>query len=406
MWFKITYISKGKLKTVTIKADSSNEAILLLRKREKRIIVKHIEEVEKHSLIDDLLKKLDFSKINLEEYISVIDQLYVMLDAGLGIDMVLDNIKNNIKNKKLRQIFNAISNDIKAGLSLSESFKKFEKDLGTLSVAIILLGEETGDLARAMKDLSEILSEILDNRKRLKKAIRYPVFIIFAMIIAFVIVILEVIPPFRSIFASLHAELPLPTRILLWVEHAFRVYGLYVLAGAFTIFAILTLLYTKSEKARLKMDKFILKIYIVGPAIKLAMVGRFIFVMQRLIDAGIPIVSAVEIALKIVENRFIYQKLSLIKISIESGGSIRQGFEESGLFEKMIVQMVSAGEESGSLSLMLKKASNYYLSKYRYLVDNIAVLIEPILIAAIAGFVFTLALGIFLPMWNLTEVMH
>jgi general secretion pathway protein F len=406
MWFKITYISKGKLKTVTIKADSSNEAILLLRKREKRIIVKHIEEVEKHSLIDDLLKKLDFSKINLEEYISVIDQLYVMLDAGLGIDMVLDNIKNNIKNKKLRQIFNAISNDIKAGLSLSESFKKFEKDLGTLSVAMILLGEETGDLARAMKDLSEILSEILDNRKRLKKAIRYPVFIIFAMIIAFVIVILEVIPPFRSIFASLHAELPLPTRILLWVEHAFRVYGLYMLAGAFTIFAILTILYTKSEKARLKMDKFILKIYIVGPAIKLAMVGRFIFVMQRLIDAGIPIVSAVEIALKIVENRFIYQKLSLIKISIESGGSIRQGFEESGLFEKMIVQMVSAGEESGSLSLMLKKASNYYLSKYRYLVDNIAVLIEPILIAAIAGFVFTLALGIFLPMWNLTEVMH
>jgi general secretion pathway protein F len=107
--------------------------------------------------------------------------------------------------------------------------------------------------------------------------------------------------------------------------------------------------------------------------------------------------------LNIVENRFIYKRLLLIKNSIQMGGSIKQGFIESGLFEKMIIQMIYAGEESGSLVLMLKKISNYYLGKYRDIVDNIAALIEPILIAAIAGFVSTLALGIFLPMWNLTE---
>jgi general secretion pathway protein F len=406
MWFKITYISKGKIKHRVVKASSPREAVEILKRREKRIIIRKVEEIEKKSLIDDLLKKLDFSKIDLEEYISVIDQLYVMLDAGLGIDIVLENIKDNIKNKKLREIFNSIFNDIRAGFSLSESVKKFEKDLGILSVAIIILGEETGDLATAMKDLSEILTEILDNRKRLKKAIRYPVFIIFAMIIAFVIVILEVIPPFRKIFESMHMQLPLPTRFLLWVEHAFRAYGLYILTGALIIFAILTFLYTKNEKARFKIDKFMLKIYIVGSAIKLAMIGRFLFVVQRLIEAGIPIISAVEIGLKIVDNKYLYQKLSHIKTSIQLGNSIKNGFEETGLFEKMIIQMISSGEESGNLVLMLKKASNYYLERYRYIVDNIAVLIEPILIAAIAGFVFTLALGIFLPMWNLTQIMH
>ncbi|GAX87085.1 general secretion pathway protein F [Lebetimonas natsushimae] len=406
MWFKITYLSRGKLNSKIIKAKSPNEAVLLLKKRDRRAIVRKIEEIKKESVIDNLLTKLDLAKIDLEEYISVIDQMYVMLDAGLGIDTVLDSIKENIKNKKLKKIFYAIANDIRAGLSLSDSVKKFEKDIGTLSVAMIQLGEETGDIARAMQDLSQILTEILENRKRLKKATRYPVFIIFAMMIAFVVVILFVIPPFKSLFTQLNTELPLPTRFLLWIEYAFENYGLFVLIGALIIFGVLTYLYNSSENARLKMDKLMLKIYIVGPVIKLAMIGRFIFVMQRLIEAGIPIINAVDIALNIVDNRFIYKKLLLIKNSIQMGGTIKQGFKESGLFENMIVQMIAAGEESGALVLMLQKASNYYLGKYRYIVDNIAALIEPILIAAIAGFVFTLALGIFLPMWNLTEAVQ
>ena len=153
------------------------------------------------------------------------------------------------------------------------------------------------------------------------------------------------------------------------------------------------------------MDKWLLKVYIVGPVIKLAMIGRFVYVLQRLIDSGIPILDAVDISLNIVENFYIKKRLETIKHSIIRGGGISKGFKESGLFESMIIQMIVAGEESGSLVLMLQKISNYYLQKYKYIVDNIATLIEPILIAAISGFVITLALGIFLPMWNLIEAM-
>jgi len=405
MFFKIDYIKNRKLYSKTIQAKHSAEAIKILKKKEKRIIIRNIVEVEKKSLIEQLASKLDLSKIDLEEYISTIDQIYVMLDAGLGIDTVFDNVKEEITNKKLKKIFYAISNDIKAGISLTNSVKKFEKELGTLSIAMISLGEETGDIATAMKDLSKILSEILDNRQRLKKATRYPIFIIFAMMIAFVVVILFVIPPFKSLFATLHTELPLPTRFLLWIEHAFEAYGVYVITGAILIVGFITYLYNSSEKAKFQMDKFMLKIYIVGNVIRLAMIGRFLFVMQSLIEAGIPIMDSVEIALKIVDNKYLYSKFVLIKNSIQTGGSIKHGFEESGMFDKMIIQMISAGEESGALILMLKKASDYYLNKYKYIVDNISTLIEPILIAAIAGFVATLALGIFLPMWNLTEAM-
>jgi len=404
MHFKIKYSNKGKIQEVVIVAKSIKDALDKFRKKKLGILV-DIEEFNKPSFIDEFLKKIDISQINLEEFISILDQMSVMLDAGIAIDLVLEDIVGFIKNRKLKIIFTSILQDIQAGLSLNTAFEKYEKELGRLVVSMIRLGEESGDLVGAIKSLSIILNEILDNRKRLKKATRYPMFIIFAMSVAFVIVISFVIPPFKSIFAQLRTELPLPTRFLLWIEGAIKNYGLYILGGTITISGILSYIYNKSESFRLKADKFMLNVYIVGDVIKLAMIGRFVFVFQRLIDSGISILDAVDISLNIVDNCYIRTQLESIRHSIIKGGSISEGFKESGLFENMIIQMISAGEESGSLVLMLQKVSDYYIKKYRYIIDNIATLIEPILIAAIAGFVITLALGIFLPMWNLIDTM-
>ena len=402
MHFKIKYVNQGKVKETIISAKSIKDALNRFKNKKLGTLI-DIEKLNKSSFIEEFLKKIEISKIDLEEFIAILEQIYVMLDAGIAIDLTLQNIIKAIKNKQLKSIFDSVLQDIKGGFSLTHAFSKFEKELGTLPIAMIKLGEETGDLAGAIKDLTTILHEVLNNKKRLKKATRYPIFIVFAMSIAFVIVVLFVIPPFKSIFAQLKTELPLPTKFLLWIEGAIRDYGLYILSGMLIISGTLSYIYNKSEIFRLKADKLILNVYIVGDVIKLAMIGRFVYVLQRLIDSGIPILDAVDIALKIVDNLYIKSRLESIKNSIIRGGSIAKGFEESGLFENMIIQMISAGEESGSLVLMLQKISNYYLEKYRYIVDNIATLIEPILIAAIAGFVITLALGIFLPMWSLTE---
>jgi len=404
MYFKIKYVNKGKVKEVIIFAKSIKDALNKFKKKKLGALI-DIEEFNKPSFTEELLKKIDISKINLEEFIAILEQIYVMLNAGIAIDLTLQSSIKSIKDKKLKYIVNSILQDVKGGFSLSHAFSKFEKELGVLSVAMIKLGEETGDLAEAIKDLATILQEILDNKRRLKKATRYPIFILLAMSIAFVVVILFVIPPFKSIFAQLKTELPLPTKLLLWLETLFIDYGLYILLSSLILFGILLYLYNTKDNIRLKVDKWLLKVYIVGETIKLAMIGRFIYVLQRLINLGIPILDAVNIALKIVDNFYIKSRLEYIKNSIISGGSITKGFEDSGLFEDMIIQMISAGEGSGALVSMLQKVSKYYLEKYRYIVDNIAVLIEPILIVAIAGFVIILALGVFLPMWSLTEAM-
>jgi len=400
--YKIEYIKKGEVKNVKIKASSIYDALKKFKEKHNGMIKNIIEENEKN-IFEKIKDNFFFKKINNEEFIAVLNQLYVMLDAGISIDISLSQVIEGIKDKKLKKIIEDIYNKINSGYSLIAAFKPYEKNLGVITIAMIRLGEESGDLANAIKNLSSILSEIEENRKRFKKATRYPMFIIIAMIIAFVIVILFVIPPFKAIFIQLHTKLPLPTRFLLWIEWAVRKYFLIIMGFSLIIFTILNILYQKIYKFHVLVDKMMLRIFILGKVIKLAMIGRFIFVLQSLIKSGIPIISSVEIALNIVENEYLKNKLFLIKDEIIKGGSITEGFKHTELFEPMIIQMVKAGEESGNLNKMLEKISDYYLEEYRYIVDNIAVLIEPLLIAAIAGFVFTLALGIFLPMWNLTE---
>ncbi len=403
MYYKVEYLKHGKIKTTVINAKSLKDALTKFRKR-KLGILRNIEEFHKESLNDKLSSLLAFKKIDLEEYISVLEQMYVMLDAGLAIDIILENIAVNIKDKKLKKILLSITNDIKAGLSMTDSVKKFEKDLGILSVSMFRLGEETGDLSNAVKDLSVILTEILENRRLLKKATRYPTFIIIAMMVAFTIVILFVIPPFKSVFEQQSMKLPLPTKFLLLLDYVITTYGMIVLSGGFILFLIILFSYEKNIKIKYMLDRIILKIYIIGKVIELALIGRFIYVFERLIAAGISVVDAFDIAIEIVDNEYMKEKMYLIRNNITTGGGIASGFVATGLFEPMIVQMIKSGEEAGALIEMLKKVSNYYLIKYRDLVSNISTLIEPILIMAIAGFVFVLALGVFLPMWDMTKL--
>ena len=408
MFFEITYLNNGKKNKKIIEAKNKIEAHQKFKALKLGVLIKITTTNEPISLKlqkykNEFLKKLNNSKIDLEEYIAILEQMHVMLDASLSLNDVINNVKENVKNKKLREILDTLYLDIQSGYNLSSSLKKFENDVGQLSVAMIELGEQTGMLAESFRDLAEILSEILENRKKLKSATRYPIFILFAMSIAFIIVILFVIPPFKNIFAQLGADLPLPTKFLLWLEDFIRTFGPYILGLGISFTIVINYLYKKYEEVTLFIDKIMLRIYIVGAVIKYAMLGRFLYSFDKMVEAGIPIMDALDTALGVVDNLYIKTNLLKIKNAIAEGRGLGAGFAETDLFEKMIIQMIKSGENSGSLNRMLAKASKYYRSKYLYIVENISTLIEPILIAAIAGFVTVLAFGIFLPMWGMAE---
>jgi len=407
-YFEIEYISNGEKNKITIPSPNKIDAINGFKAKTMGVFVNLKEVSEPFSVKYDAFKsklkeKLRAKNIPLEPYIASLRQISTMLNAGLPITTCLEDVVKTTEHKRLKEIFKIVLDEVESGLNLSDAFKRFKKEIGAISIALFDLGEKTGTLDESIEKLADILQEVYDNRMKLKKATRYPTIVIFVMIVAFSFVITLVVPQFQSMFEEYNTTLPFPTVLLLWIEHAITQYGLFVLIGAVLLSFGLSFFYKKSEKFKLLFDKYMLKVYIVGRVIYLSMIGRFIYVFDRLSSSGVPILESLKTAIDIVENSYLKEKLTKIIDAIEEGKSITTGFEDTKQFESMVIQMISAGESSGSLNKMLDKISGIYRKKYAYLVDNVATMIEPLLIAAIAGFVLLLALGIFLPMWSIAE---
>lgn len=408
-FFRIRYKQSHRRYSITLEAAHKAEAYRLFRDKALGIPLTVSEVSEPWSMKFEKIKErfntpIKNRRVKDEPYIAFLDQLSTMLDAGMPINLCLSESIQDTHDPMLRAIFTSVLQDIESGLSLSRSCAPFRRQLGNLSLSMFDLGEQTGTLSNAVAKLSAILQQVFDNRQKLKKATRYPLFILVAMSIAFTVVITFVVPQFQAFFEESGMELPFPTKLLLWTEHALTEYGPFVLIASVLMAVAFSYAYARNPELRLKTDRYFLRIYIVGKVTYYAMIGRFIYLFNVLTEAGIPMLNALEIAMGIVDNSFIRQELGKIPAAIEDGRTLAQGFSESGQFEGMILQMIKAGESSGSLGTMLGKVNRVYNNRYDYIVENVATLIEPILIAAIAGFVLVLALGIFLPMWSLVEL--
>ena len=408
-YFKITYKLGKKRSFIILTATNKIEAMEKFFEMELGVLVK-MQEISKplEQSFQDLLAKFNnpigTKKVDQEKLIALLDQMAIMLDAGLPLNYALGEVTKNQKDRTLKAIFEKVLNDIEGGKGFYASVLPFKKQLGSLAVAMIQLGEETGQISESLTHLTEILQDILDNRKKFKKATRYPLIIVTAMAIAFTVVTVFVVPQFKAIFESSQMQLPLPTRFLLWLEHALRVYGPYIFMGGVLLAVSISYFYKKSDRVHMFLDKLLLKIYIIGKATFYAMISRFVYVFSVLVKAGIPMLEALNIASGIIDNVYIKQKVDKIATAIEEGKSLNQGFEETELFENMVTEMIKAGETGGGLEKMLQKVVKIYKDRFSYIVDNIATLIEPLLLGAIAGFVLVLALGIFLPMWNMVDM--
>lgn len=407
-YFQIEYLKNGqRLKQVTISTHKI-EAISEFKTLGLGVFIGIAEVSEPFEFKLQKLKKrfqdlLRPSKIPLEPFIASLRQVAVMLDAGLPINTCLKDVVASTDHKRIAEIFQEVLTEVESGVSISEAFKQYASEVGNITVAMIDLGEKTGTLDEAINKLADILQEIYDNRMKLKKATRYPIIVIIAMIIAFSLVITLVIPQFQAMFAEYNTELPFPTLFLLWIEHALTNYGPFILLGAIVVGFALSVVYKRNYRFKVFFDRYMLRTYIVGSVIYLSMIGRFIYVFDRLSNSGLPIIESIKTAIDIVDNVYLKERLSQVADAIEEGRSLTDGFRDTEQFENMILQMISAGEMSGSMNTMLEKISMIYKNKYANLVDNVSTMIEPLLISAIAGFVLLLALGIFLPMWSIAE---
>jgi general secretion pathway protein F/MSHA biogenesis protein MshG len=339
--------------------------------------------------------------IKTEFLIASFRQLAVMTNAGIPIHDSVKEVAKATVNKQLQQIFTKLDEDLNAGMGLTEAASTFKEQLGDVSIAMIELGESTGQMSESLTKLSNILEEVHENRKKFKKAIRYPMIVTIAIALAFTVLMVKVVPTFRDLFSSLNAELPIPTVALLATEHALSNYGLYILAALICTVYFVKNRYKKDLAFKTKCDTFVLKAGFIGKIIFYSNMNRYCLIFTELVKAGVPIGDALDTAVLTVGNVNLKNKLSFVKISVQRGVSLTESFKETGLFEGMLVQMLRAGEQSGTIDTMLGKVTEYYKSKFDEIIDNLSAYVEPILLVFIGAMVLWLALGIFLPMWEL-----
>ena len=408
MYFKITLMQKGKKTAQVYEAPNKRAAVAKAKKEfPKALVVKTeqistpLSEVLKKILKD--LKKNSKGKIKSEDKIAAIRQIAVMTDAGISITDTLDDIAANSGNPRLKEIFENISADINAGKSMSQAIEPYAEEFGHVTMAMTNLGEKTGNFSTAFSKLAEILENVRDNTAKFKKALRYPITTLSAMGIAFVALIMLVVPKFKKIFEELHADLPVPTKILLALEYAFNHYGILLLVILFASIYTFLFLYKNNPKFKYNVDRFIIekKIYLISNVIFYNAMYSYTLVFGELIRSGIPISEALDTAVGMVTNSYIKEKLETVNANIGRGLSLTESYEQTGLFEKMLLQMIKAGEASGQLDMMVGKVSDYYNMHFQEIIENLSGYIEPIMMFFIAGLVLLLALGIFMPMWGL-----
>ena len=412
-YFNVTVMDKGQKRQELIKADNKMTAIKLIKNKFPTDMV--IRAVETSAPLEDSIAELFSgisktfkSKIPINDKISTIRQIAVMTDAGISITDTLEDVANNTDNKQLKDIYFKIFNDINAGNSMSDAMEPYTEEVGHVALAMTNLGERTGTISESYHKLADILENLRNNTMKFKKAIRTPMITLAAMAIAFTILIMVVVPKFKEIFDKFKTELPLPTQILLKLEWAFSNYGLLILLILIGLIVAIKYFYKNNRDFKYKMDKMMIhpKFYLINKAIFLSTMHKYNLVFGELVKSGIPVSEALVTAVGMVDNLAIKEKLLTVNANIGRGMNLTEAFELTGLYQNMLLQMIRAGETGGQLDSMLEKVTQYYEMEFQDLIDNLTVYIEPIMLFFIAGLVLLMALGIFMPMWDLGKAVN
>ena len=405
-YFIATVLTKGKKEEFGFSAKDRKEAAGFAKLKYHGIIIKVIEgkeplEIQFKKFKDDLLKNVQKKKIKQDSLIAAIRQLAVMTNAGISIHDSLGEIASATDDQALKIVFGKVADDINAGHALSASLENFRYEVGNLTIAMVQLGEKTGNLDESLYALADMLEEIRANIVKFKKAMAYPRNVMIAMAVAFSVLLTYVVPQFKEIFDQLGANLPLPTIILMTLSDLLVNYGLYVIIAIVTFVMAFKYMINNSKPFKYGWHQVLLRMIIMKNIIKFSTLSRFTLVFSELIRAGIPIAEALDTSIEMIDNLPLKAKLQSVRFTVEKGGTLNKGLAETELFENMIIQMVRAGEDSGTLDAMIEKVAEYYKMRFDAIIDGLSEAIEPIMLFFIAAMVILLALGIFLPMWDM-----
>ncbi len=342
------------------------------------------------------LRRLTAESVTLEDMLLFSRQMYTLLKSGVPILRALAALRESATRSGFAKMLQDLRESLDSGRDLSTAMRRHPKVFDPFYVSMVRVGELTGALEEVFLRLFNHLEFEREIKDKVSQALRYPTFVVVVMVNIFVI------PAFARIFASFKAELPLMTRVLLAFSDFMVQYWpalLGVAAGAYILFRI----WVGTPAGRYAWDRMKLRVPVAGKIVLKATLARFARSLSIALKSGVPVVQALSVVEQVVDNTYVAQRIEQIRDGVERGESLLRTSVTTGVFTPVVLQMISVGEEAGELDELLREVAEMYQREVEYELKTLSAQIEPILIVLLGILVMILALGVFLPIWDLGQ---
>ena len=331
-------------------------------------------------------------------------QLATLISAGIPLLQALEVIANGFEQRPMRQHTVELKQDIAAGLSLAAALGKKPALFDPLFCSLVAAGEQAGALDVLLQRVATYKEKTAALKKKIKKAMTYPVAVLLVALVVSSILLIEVVPQFQGIFRSFDAQLPAFTLAVLALSQALQAHGLWLLGSFGVTLAALHYRYKHSDEVRQQVDRWLLKLPVIGNLLHLSAMARFARTLATTLTAGVPLLESLDSVASATGNGLYQEAVLRLKQHVATGCKVHVAMAHTGVFPGMAIQMTAIGEESGTLDSMLDHVAAYYESEVDTLVDNLTTLLEPIIMVVLGVMVGGLVIAMYLPIFNLGRV--
>jgi type IV pilus assembly protein PilC len=340
------------------------------------------------------------TKVKTKDLVVFTRQFSTMIDAGLPLVQCLDVLAKQQDNRTFKTILLKVKEDVESGSTFADALKKHPRVFDELFVNLVAAGEVGGILDTILNRLAAYIEKALKLRKKVKSAMTYPATIVGIAIIVIAVILVFVIPSFEKMFADFGGELPVPTQFVINLSNFVQSYILAIIGSIIALVWLLKRIY-RTSAGRLKMDALFLKLPVMGILIRKVSVAKFTRTLGTMVSSGVPILDGLEIVAKTAGNKIVENAIYKVRQSISEGKTIAEPLTQSGVFPPMVCQMISVGEQSGSIDTMLNKIADFYDDEVDDAVANLTAMMEPLLMLFLGTTVGGLVIAMYLPIFKL-----
>jgi len=393
----------GQVSTGMVQATSVSDASARLRATGGRVLRIVPAQTPSRSLVDKVRQfRVEFGP-GLKDVRNFTSQLAVMIKAGINIRDAIDGVGEQVENPRFRKIIHQLKADVEAGQPFSDALARHPKVFSPLYVNMVRASEMSGSFGRMLERIANYLSQQAETRSMVRGAMIYPAIIAVMAVVTTVFLLTFVLPRFTKIFAGKEALLPAPTLILMGIS-AFMRQRWYLLVGGLAAAIIGLRTYVKTSKGRIQWDRFKLRMPLFRRMLRALYITRGLHTMGELVSAGVPMLETLKITAEVSGN-IVYERLWMrVHSAVEEGEKIVTPLHKQNILPKNVVQMISAGEESGKLGEVLQDVSEYYAKELRNTIKAVTSMIEPLMIVVMGVIVGFIAMSIILPIFKMSSL--